>query len=103
MGKAEPSGCVSASVLGCFRGSYRRHAVKGSRGNKGAYYGIAGNIRALQRVYRAVERYWYKMLCSRSRKGSFPWAVFHRIKVRFPLQQPRLALPYRELQAIAVL
>ena len=68
-----------------------------------AYYGIAGNIRALQRVYRAVERYWYKMLCSRSRKGSFPWAVFHRIKVRFPLQQPRLALPYRELQAIAVL
>jgi RNA-directed DNA polymerase len=27
-----------------------------------AYYGIAGNIRALQKVYRAVERYWCKML-----------------------------------------
>ena len=31
-----------------------------------AYYGIAGNIRALQKVYRAVVRYWHKMLCSRS-------------------------------------
>ena len=25
-----------------------------------AYYGIAGNIRALQQVYRVVERYWYR-------------------------------------------
>jgi RNA-directed DNA polymerase len=31
-----------------------------------AYYGIAGNLRALQRVHRAVERYWRKMLSSRS-------------------------------------
>jgi RNA-directed DNA polymerase len=31
-----------------------------------AYYGIAGNFRALQRVHRAVERYWRKMLSSRS-------------------------------------
>jgi group II intron reverse transcriptase/maturase len=68
-----------------------------------AYYGIAGNFRALQGVYRAVERYWYKMLCSRSRKGHFPWEVFHRIKTRCPLQRPRLALPYRELQSLAVL
>jgi hypothetical protein len=68
-----------------------------------AYYGVAGNYRALQRVHRAVERYWYKMLCSRSRKGHFPWAVFYRIKERFPLKRPRVALPYRELQAIAVL
>jgi RNA-directed DNA polymerase len=34
-----------------------------------AYYGIAGNFRALQRVHRAVERYWRKMLSSRSWKG----------------------------------
>jgi RNA-directed DNA polymerase len=68
-----------------------------------AYYGIAGNFRALQRVHRAVERYWYNMLCSRSRKGYLPWKGFHRIKVRFPLQRPRLALPYRELQSLAVL
>jgi hypothetical protein len=68
-----------------------------------AYYGIAGNFHAVQRVHRAVERYWYKMLCSRSRKGRISWEVFHRIKARFPLQRPRLRLPYRALQAMAVL
>jgi RNA-directed DNA polymerase len=68
-----------------------------------AYYGIAGNFRALQRVYRAVERYWRKMLCSRSRKGHFPWEVFNRIKASFPLQRPRLSVSYRELQSLAVL
>jgi RNA-directed DNA polymerase len=31
-----------------------------------AYYGVAGNIRALFRVYRVTERYWHRMLCSRS-------------------------------------
>ena len=35
-----------------------------------AYYGIAGNLRALQRAHRAVEHYWCKMLSSRSRHGA---------------------------------
>ena len=43
-----------------------------------AYYGIAGNIRAVQRVHRAVERYWRKMLSSRSWKGEVRWKAFHR-------------------------
>ncbi len=68
-----------------------------------AYYGIGGNFRCLQRVHRAVERYWYKMLCSRSRKGYFPWSVFHRIKASYPIVRPRLFLPYKELKAIAML
>ena len=68
-----------------------------------AYYGIAGNLRALQKVHRFVERYWRKILCSRSQKGNVPWEVFHRIKERFPLQRPKLRLPFRELQALAVL
>src|SRR5262249_18399644 len=68
-----------------------------------AYYGIAGNFRALQRVHRAVERYWRKMLSSRSWKGEIWWKRFHRIKERFPLLRPKLYLPYRELQAIATL
>jgi RNA-directed DNA polymerase len=68
-----------------------------------AYYGIAGNLRALQRVHRFVERYWHKMLSSRSRKGHVRWEVFQRIKARYPLQRPQLRLPYRELQAYAVL
>ena len=68
-----------------------------------AYYGVAGNFRCLQRVHRAVERYWYKMLCCRSRKDFFPWAIFHRIKKSFPLLRPRLVLLYGKLQAIAML
>jgi RNA-directed DNA polymerase len=68
-----------------------------------AYYGIAGNIRALQRVHRAVERYWRKMLSSRSWAGEVRWAAFHQIKARFPLLRPKLYLPYRELQALATL
>jgi hypothetical protein len=68
-----------------------------------AYYGIAGNFRALQRVHRAVERYWRKMLSSRSWKGVIWWTRFQRIKEQFPLLRPKLYLPYRELQAIAML
>jgi hypothetical protein len=68
-----------------------------------AYYGIAGNIRALQRVHRAVERYWRKMLSSRSWQGQVWWNHFQQIKERFPLLRPKLYLPYSELQAIAAL
>jgi len=69
-----------------------------------AYYGIAGNIRALQKVYRAVERYWRKMLCSRSWAGRhLAWEVFNQIKERTPLLRPKLYRPYRALQALAVL
>ena len=69
-----------------------------------AYYGIAGNIRALFKVYRAVERYWHEMLRSRSRAGShLTWDAFNQIKQRIPLLRPKLRLPYREMQALAVL
>jgi RNA-directed DNA polymerase len=68
-----------------------------------AYYGIAGNLRALQKVHRFVERYWRKMLCTRSRKGNVSWEVFHRLKARFSLQRPRLVVPYGKLQSFAVL
>jgi group II intron reverse transcriptase/maturase len=69
-----------------------------------AYYGVAGNIRALFKVYRAVERYWRKMLCSRSWAGRrLTWDVFHQVKERTPLLVPKLRLPYRKLQALAVL
>ena len=68
-----------------------------------AYYGIVGNFRALQHVARVVERYWCQMLRSRSRAGHVRREVFQRIKTRFPLQRPQLALPYRGFQALAVL
>src|SRR6267143_5398675 len=68
-----------------------------------AYFGIAGNFRALQKVSRVVERYWHKMLCSRSWKGGIGWMVFHQIRAQSPLLRPKLYLPYRELQSIAAL
>jgi len=68
-----------------------------------AYYGIAGNFRALKKVYRHVERCWRKMLGSRNREGQVTWNVFLKIKTYYPLQQPKLVIPYPRLQAIAVL
>ena len=69
-----------------------------------AYYGVAGNIRSLLKVYRVVERYWHRMLRSRSwAAGRLTWDTFNQIKQRTPLLRPKLRLPYRELQALAVL
>jgi RNA-directed DNA polymerase len=68
-----------------------------------AYYGVAGNIRSLQKVYRVVERYWLRMLRSRSwAAGRLTWDTFNQIKQRKPLLRPKLRLPYRELQTLAV-
>jgi RNA-directed DNA polymerase len=69
-----------------------------------AYYGVAGNLRSLVKVYRVVERYWRKMLCSRSWAGRrLTWDAFNQIKERTPLLTPKLRLPYGKLQALAVL
>jgi RNA-directed DNA polymerase len=69
-----------------------------------AYYGVAGNLRCLAKVYRAVERYWRRMLRSRSWTGRrLTWEKYHQIKARTPLLKPKLRLPYPALQALAVL
>ncbi|RWM46997.1 MAG: group II intron reverse transcriptase/maturase [Mesorhizobium sp.] len=69
-----------------------------------AYYGIAGNLRSLMKVYRVVERYWFKMLRSRSRDGGrLTWGAFNQIKEWAPLLRPKLRLPFGKLQALAVL
>ena len=69
-----------------------------------AYYGVAGNLRSLVKVYRVVERYWRKMLCSRSWSGRrLTWDAFHQIKERTPLLKPKLRLPYGKLQVLAIL
>ena len=85
--------------------SIREQAEKLNRVWRGhdAYYGSAGNFRALLQVHRGVERYWRKRLSSRSRSGGMTWEAFHQIRERFPLMRPKLHLPYRALQASAVL
>jgi RNA-directed DNA polymerase len=75
---------------------------QGLRGHY-AYYGIAGNVGSLLGVYRHVERDWRAMLSSRSQKGKVRWEVFLAIKRKYPLQRPKLSLPYTRLQQYAVL
>ena len=84
----------------------RHHPISDQVGeiNAYAYYGVAGNLRCLVKVYRAVERYWRQMLRSRSWAGRrLTWEKYHQIKARVPLLKPKLRLPYAELQALAVL
>ena len=65
---------------------------------------VAGNTRALFKAYRVVKRYWRKMLCSRCRDGRrLTWDAFNKLDQRTPLLRPKPRLPYRELQALAVL
>src|SRR5262245_9795834 len=74
-----------------------------SETNTIGYYGIAGNVGSLLGVYRHVERYWRAMLSSRSQKGKVCWEVFLAIKRKYPLQRPKLSLPYTRLKQYAVL
>ena len=67
------------------------------------YYGIGGNLRSLLRLYRIAERYWHKMLCSRSQKSYIPWEKFQQMKLTTPLQQPRLYMPFSAMKEYAVL
>ena len=68
-----------------------------------AYYGMAGNMRALIPVYQATESYWHRLLSSRSQKSSVTWTEFQALKQRFPLKRPQLFLSYQDLQRYAIL
>ena len=68
-----------------------------------AYFGLAGNLPNLHRVYRAVTRSWQRMLSRRSQKSSVTWEAFQRILARFPLRRPTLYIPYADLQRYAIL
>ena len=68
-----------------------------------AYYGMGGNIARLQKIYRFTERYWRKMLSSRSQRGNITWEKFHKIKATFPLRRPRLYVPYSMMKSYVVL
>ena len=67
-----------------------------------AYYGMAGNMRALIPVYQATESYWHRLLSSRSQKSSVTWTEFQALKQRFPLKRPQLFLSYQDLHRYAI-
>lgn len=68
-----------------------------------AYYGMGGNSMSLHRIYRFAERYWRRMLSSRSQRGNIVWETFHMIRESFPLRRPRLYIPFAKMQTLAVL
>jgi RNA-directed DNA polymerase len=68
-----------------------------------AYYGVGGNFKSLFKIHRFAERYWHKMLSSRSRKSYITWERFNSLKQVFPLQRPKLSVPYMRMKALAVL
>ncbi len=56
-----------------------------------AYYGITGNLRALSRFRREVERVWRFLLSRRSRhRADMTWEKFQRLLQRYPLAPPRV-------------
>jgi len=55
-----------------------------------AYYGITGNMAALQRFHHEVTRAWRKWLDQRSRRAQMTWERFSRLLQRHPLPSPRV-------------
>lgn len=53
-----------------------------------SYYGVTGNMRALARFHRTVERLWHKWLSRRSHKAYLNWEKFKRLLGRYPLAPP---------------
>lgn len=68
-----------------------------------AYYGLGGNFSTLWGVYRFVEKYWYRMLCSRGRKHHMNWEKFSKIKEYNPILLPQLKLSFAQMSEMAVL
>jgi RNA-directed DNA polymerase len=54
------------------------------------YFGIPGNMRALECLCRAVEEIWHKWLDRRSQNRHMRWARFAQLLKRYPLSKPLL-------------
>jgi RNA-directed DNA polymerase len=67
------------------------------------YYGMAGNLWSLTKIYIITERYWKRMLSSRSQKSYVTWEKLNKIKSIFPLERPKLSIPFSELKMYAIL
>ena len=55
-----------------------------------AYYGITGNVRALQRFLYETERRWRKWLNRRSWRARMTWERFDRMRKTYPLPPARV-------------
>lgn len=67
------------------------------------YYGIGGNYESLNAFHHVVVRSWRKTLSSRSQNGKVSWIKYNHILKIFPLQPPKLFLPYTAMKSLAAL
>jgi hypothetical protein len=57
------------------------------------YYGIRGNLEAVQDVVYRAERAWRFWLARRSHKKAMPWERFDALRPYFPLPKARIVHP----------
>lgn len=67
------------------------------------YYGVGGNLYAIDEFYYFTLRFWRKTLSSRSQNGKINWIKFNNILKIFPLRQPKLFLPYTAMKSLVTL
>ena len=67
------------------------------------YYGMGGNLRSLLKIYYKAEKFWRKMLSSRSWKGYVNWDKFKEIKKTFPILRPKIRIPFERMKSFAML
>jgi hypothetical protein len=65
--------------------------------------GTMGLVEIKHRFHRIVEVLWRKSLSKRCWKIKVIWEEFNRLKGVFPLQRPKLRIPYMRMQLYAVL
>jgi RNA-directed DNA polymerase len=59
-----------------------------------AYFGLPGNLPALNRWREQVRRIWRKWLNRRSQKAAMTWEKFGRLEQHYRLPWPRIARPW---------
>ena len=64
------------------------------------YFGVGGNIDALNRVHRQTVKFWRSVLNTRSQKAKLTWAKMNKILEYSRLESPRLSLPYKLMPAM---
>jgi len=67
------------------------------------YYGMGRNLGSLQKLYNKAEKYWWKLLCSRSWKGYITWDKYNALKKEYPLLHPKVHISYGKMQSYAKL
>ena len=67
------------------------------------YYGVSSNANFLRKLYYFSEKYWRKVLSSRSQKGKLNWEKYRKIKGYFPIEKPRVYQSYVKLGKMAIL